>query len=109
MTIAGIFDAIKYIWESQAIIKVKTSKGHSRKFINAAIINDVVRIVYLFSMDKLDWYLMISALAAILCMAYMYYQVYRFYPYKTYPKGKKPNIFLYMWNSFLPNNLRPRL
>ena len=109
MTITGIFDAIKYVWEAQAIMKVKTSKGHSRKFINAAIINDVVRIAYLLICPKLDYYLLISAFVAIGCMLYMYWQVYWFYPYRTYKNGKKPNLPLYIINSLLPNSIRKRL
>ena len=105
MTISGIFDGIKYFWEAQAIIKIKSSRGHSRKFINVAIINDIVRIAYLISCPVLDWYLFISALVAIICMFYMYIQVYWYYPYI----GKRANIFAYIWNSILPNNIRPQL
>lgn len=105
MTITGIFDGIKYLWEGQAIIKVKTSKGHSRKFINVAIVNDIVRILYLVTCPVLDWYLLISALVAIICMIFMYVQVYWYYPYI----GKRANIFSYIWNSLLPNNIRPQL
>lgn len=105
MTVTGVLDAIKYVWGGQAIIKAKTAKGHSRKFINVAIANDVVRIVYLLACPKLDWYLLISALVAIVCMCYMYWQVYWYYPYKH----KRVGLLKYFWNSLLPNEVRPHL
>ena len=64
LTITGILDAYKYHWEASSIRKVKTARGHSRKFINAAILNDVVRIIYLVAFQW-DIFLIISSVVAI--------------------------------------------
>ena len=84
LTITGVFDAIKYHWSASAIRKAKTAKGQSRKFINAAIINDAIRIIHVILLP--DWYLMISSLIAIIFMLEHYVMVYKYYPYKHYPK-----------------------
>lgn len=110
LTITGIFDAVKYHWSAAAIRKARTAKGQSRKFINAAILNDIIRIIHVILIP--DWYLLISSLIAIVFMLEHYLAVYQYYPYKTYPKNKiiqKPNIFRYIWNSLLPNRIRKKL
>jgi len=109
LTISGIFDSIKYHWASQKIRQVKTAKGQSRKGINAAIINDGIRIGYCFLIK--DIYLIISSILAMICMLECFYTIYTYYPYRM--RGcynfKKPNIFLYLINSILPNSIRKRL
>jgi len=106
----GYFDAIKYVWEGRAIKNAKTARGHSRKFINVAIVNDIVRFVY--GCLLVDFYIVVSSLTALVCMTYMFLQLYYYYPYKHYPKMQsvqRPNILLYTWNSILPNRIRKRL
>lgn len=110
LTITGILDAWKYRWESNAIRKAKTAHGHSRKFINAAILNDIVRIIYL-SFFQWDIFLIISSLVAIVCMIEMWCAVYWYYPYRkrNQKRFKRPNLITYTINSFLPNSIRKRL
>jgi len=109
LIITGIFDAIKYIWEAKKIAEVGTAKGHSRKFINMALTNDLMRITY--SILIVDFYLMFINAIALFCMFKLWYTIYLYYPYKQ--RGlvgfKKPNVFLYMINSILPNTIRKRL
>ena len=109
MIITGFFDAYKYIWESQAIRRIKTAKGHSRKFINVAMTNDIVRLIYLFI--KPDLFLITVTFIALFAMGYMFWTIYIFYPYRH--RGltgfKRPNLFIYYINSILPNSIRRRL
>ena len=110
LTITGVFDAVKYHWQAMSIRKVQLARGHSRKFINAAIINDLVRLVY-FIYVKPDLYLLVSSIVAIICMVELYGVIYIYYPYRM--RGcfnfKRPNLLLYIINSFLPNQNRKRL
>lgn len=109
LTITGILDAIKYHWSASKIRKRQSAKGHSRKFINAALANDLVRIVHCFLLP--DWYLVVSSLLALIFMLEHWCMVYWYYPYRM--RGcynfKKPNILLYLINSVLPNRIRKRL
>ncbi len=115
MTITGFFDAYKYHWQAQSIKKIKLAKGHSRKFMNAAINNDRARIFYLclfgYIYGKLDWYLLSSSLFAIIFMLECWYIIYLYYPYRH--RGligfKRPNILIYFINSILPNRIRRKL
>lgn len=110
LVITGILDAVKYHWEARKIAEVKTAKGHSRKFINAAVINDIVRVIYLII--HFDLYLLISSLVAIVFMLEMWWMIYIYYPYETYPRKKivkRPNLFQYTINSLTPNKLRRHL
>lgn len=110
LTITGIFDAIKYHWQAISIRKVGLAKGHSRKFINVAIVNDLIRLVY-FIFIKPDVYLLVSSIVALICMFELYGVIYWFYPYRM--RGclnfKRPNIFIYLINSLLSNKIRKRL
>jgi len=107
--ITSIFDSIKYYWAAQKIKEVKSAKGASRKFLNAAILNDLVKLVY--SIVIMDIFIFSSSILALITMSYNYIMVYKFYPYKY--RGligfKKPNILLYIINSLLPNQIRKKL
>jgi hypothetical protein len=109
LIITSIFDAIKYAWQAQKITSIGTARGHSRKFLNAAILNDIVKLGY--GIIIFDVFIIISSVSALATMLYNYYIVYKFYPYRG--RGllhfKKPNIFVYIMNSLLPNKLRKRL
>ena len=109
LIITGIFDAWKYTWEAKKIKQVGTAKGHSRKFINMAVTNDLVRITY--SLIIMDLYLIFINSIALACMINLWITIYRFYPYRMRgcPNFKKPNIFLYLINSLLPNQIRKKL
>jgi len=109
LIITSLFDAWKYIWQSKAIKKVGTAKGHSRKFINAAIFNDIIKLCYGFII--LDIFIITSSILALVTMGYNFYIIYKYYPYRC--RGldgfKKPNILYYIINSIIPNRLRKRL
>jgi len=109
LIVTSIFDAIKYSLQAAKIRKTKTAKSQSRKFINFAILNDIVKLAYGFAI--MDWFIIVSSLLAIGCMIDLWYTTYIFYPYKC--RGltgfKKPNIILYLINSLLPNSIRKRL
>jgi len=109
LIITSIFDAIKYSLQAAKIRKTKTAKSQSRKFINFAILNDVVKLGYGYVI--IDWFIIISSLLAIGCMLDLWYTTYIYYPYRC--RGltgfKKPNILFYLINSILPNSIRKRL
>lgn len=109
LTITGIYDGYKYHWIAAAIRKAGTAKGQSRKFINAAIINDIIRIIHCFII--LDWWLIASSVFALIFMIEHWITIYYYYPYRNRSRFgfKKPNIFLYLINSLLPNKIRKKL
>ena len=105
----GILDGWKYIWQAQGVIKARTAKGHSRKFLNAAIGNDLIKMLYAVCIK--DIFIFSTSVLALISMCYNYYIVYKFYPYRC--RGlmgfKRPNILLFLINSALPNRIRKRL
>jgi len=105
----SILDAIKYHWNASKIRSVHSSKGHSRKFINVAILNDVVRTAYGISVH--DWYIVASSLLAIIFMIELFISIYIYYPYKNRYRHnfQRPNLFLYFINSVLPNSWAKKL
>jgi hypothetical protein len=109
LVVTSIFDAIKYTLQANKIRHTKNAKSQSRKFINFAIVNDIVKFYY--GVIILDWFIIVSAILAIICMLDLWITTYRFYPYKM--RGclnfKRPSVFIYLVNSILPNRLRKRL
>lgn len=109
LIITSLFDAWKYIWAAQSIIKIKTAKGHSRKFLNAAIFNDIIKLTY--GCIIFDVFIILSSILALVTMCYNYFTVYKYYPYRC--RGldgfRKPNLFYYIINSLTPNLIRKRL
>lgn len=106
----GYLDAVKYVLEGNKIKDNKSSKGHSRKFINIALGCDIYRLYYFFFIDR-NYYVLATAFLALISMSYMWAQLYLWYPYKH--RGlcnfKRPSLFIYTINSILPNRLRRRL
>ena len=109
LIITGLFDSWKYVWQSQKIIRTRCAKGQSRKFINVAIFNDMVRIAY--ALIIVDYYILATSLFVFFCMIHLLIVTYIYYPYRG--RGlhnfKRPNFILYMINSILPNTIRKRL
>lgn len=105
----SIFDAVKYSLQAHKIRKIKTAKAMSRKFINFALMNDIIKLLY--GILIFDWYIIISSVLALVCMIDLFYTIYLWYPYRM--RGcsnfKRPNIFLYTINSILPNTIRKKL
>jgi cbb3-type cytochrome oxidase subunit 3 len=107
--LTSIIDAIKYHWNAVKIRNVNSAKGHSRKFINAAILNDIVRMAYGFSIH--DWYIVASSALAMIFMCELFFVIYWYYPYRKRNRKdfKRPGILPYLWNSILPNDKTKRL
>ena len=103
-------DGYKYHIEARSLKKAGVAKGRSRKFINYAWTADAYMIVYLIR-HAIDWYLLVSFIMAIFFMTEYWISLYKMYPYRM--RGcsnfKRPNIFIYLVNSILPNKLRKRL
>lgn len=109
LIITSLFDAWKYIWQIKSIKKVGTAKGHSRKFINAAIFNDIIKLCY--GLIILDIFIVTSSILALVTMGYNFYIIYKYYPYRyrNLLNWKRPNIINYFINSILPNSIRKKL
>lgn len=107
--ITSLFDAVKYKWNASKIRKYQSAKGHSRKFINVALLNDIVRLAYGISIH--DLYIILSSILALIFMFELFFMIYWYYPYKyrNLMNFKRPNIFLYLLNSILPNSIAKRL
>jgi hypothetical protein len=107
--ITGCLDAIKYLWEASKVKNAKSAKTHSRKFINCALLNDIVKLAY--GVCLMDIYIILTSIIAIFTMSYLWWQIFLWYPYKQ--RGlinfRRPNVFVYLINSILPNSLRRRL
>lgn len=109
LILTSIFDAIKYYWDAQKIREVGTARGHSRKFLNAAIINDFIKLLY--GIVIMDAFIIISSILALITMIYDFWTVYIFYTYRGRGLNnfRRPGLMLYILNSFLPNKLRRHL
>ena len=57
LILTSILDAIKYSLQANKIRATKTAKSQSRKFINFAILNDLVKLAYGYVI--LDWFIII--------------------------------------------------
>lgn len=106
LIVSGIFNSYKYVWQAQKIKKVKTAKGQSRKFINTALADDIIRISY--SIVIRDLYIFLVSLLAFVTMSYLFFIIYLYYPYRHRGLNnfKRPNLLLYTINSILPNSIR---
>jgi len=106
----GYFDGIKYHFQAQAIRKTKLARGHSRKFINIALGNDKYRLFYFFFIDR-NFYVLLTSIIALVFMIELWITQYKYYPYRM--RGcsnfKRPNIFIYLFNSLISNKIRKRL
>ena len=105
----SILDALKYSIQANKIKRERTAKSMSRKFINFAILNDLVKLGY--GLTILDLYIISSSILALICMIQLFYTIYIFYPYRCRGLNgfKRPGILTYTINSALPNKLRKRL
>ena len=105
----SIFDAIKYTVQARKIQQIKSAKTMSRRFINWALSNDIIKLIYGIIIG--DLYIILSSLLSLICMTHLWIVIYLYYPYKH--RGlvnfKRPNVFLYFINSLIPNSLRKRL
>jgi len=109
LVFTSIFDAVKYSVQARKVWRIQSAQAMSRKFINFAISNDIVKLCY--GIILVDWYIIISSVLALICMFDLFYAIYRWYPYRMRgcPNFKRPNVFLYTINSILPNSIRKKL
>jgi len=109
LIVTSIFDALKYSLQANRIRKVGTAKAMSRRFINWAMMNDIIKLIY--GAIILDIYIALSSLLALICMADLWITIYRFYPYRM--RGcynfKRPSMLRYLINSILSNRIRRKL
>ena len=105
----SIFDALKYSLQARKIRHVGTAKAMSRRFINWAMMNDIIKLIY--GAIILDLYIVLSSVLALICMMDLWFTIYVYYPYKQ--RGlinfHRPNIIAYLINSILPNRIRKKL
>jgi lipid-A-disaccharide synthase-like uncharacterized protein len=108
----SILDSIKYTIQARKIQKEQTAKSMSRRFINFALLNDLVKLTY--GIFIIDYFIIFSSILALICMIHLWWNIYIFYDYKHYPREiniiiQRPNMFVYLWNSILPNQKRKHL
>ena len=105
----SIFDALKYSLQANKIRRVRTAKAMSRRFINWAMMNDIIKLAY--GAIIFDMYIVLSSVLALICMMDLWFTIYVYYPYKQ--RGlinfRRPNIIVYLINSILPNRIRKKL
>lgn len=105
----SILDAWKYEIQNQKILSAKSGKNISRRFINWALLNDIVKLLYGFV--KGDIYIVLTSILSLITMSRMWYSLYKYYPYRN--RGlynfKRPSIWVYFINSLIPNDKRKRL
>lgn len=105
----SILDALKYEIEARKILEVKSAKNRSRKFINWALLNDFIKLGY--GIIIWDFYIVFTSILSLITMCHMFYAQYLYYPYKyrNLLNWKRPNLLIYIINSWLPNSLRRKL
>ena len=105
----SILDALKYELEARKIIEAKSAKNRSRKFINWALLNDLIKFGY--GVVIFDFYIILTSVLSLITMCRMFYAQYLYYPYRFrgLTNFRRPNIFIYIINSWVPNSIRKRL
>lgn len=106
----GIWDAYKYKIMSNKMAKFKSSKEHSRTFLNGSIIYRILLWLYA-SIVLNDWVIKWTCAIALLTLGEAWYTMYIHYPYKGRGLNnfKRPSMLKYAINSLLPNHIRKRL
>jgi len=108
--IMGIWDAYKYKLMSNKIAKLKSSKEHSRTFLNGSIFYRILLWLYAWLVLD-DWVLTWTCTFALYTLLEAFYTMYNHYPYKTrgFSNFKRPSLWVYTINSLIPNKWRKRL
>ena len=106
----GIWDAYKYKIMSNKMLKYKSSKQHSRTFLNGSIFYRILLWLYAWLVLK-DWVIIWTSVIAIFTLVEAWHTLYVYYPYKGRGLNnfKRPSIWKYAINSLLPNRIRKRL
>lgn len=109
LVVLGLLDALKYEWFAKKIIIAGSSREYSRKGINFAIFNAIVRVIYGSVIG--DIYIIGASLVSLVTISYCWWAVYLYYPYRN--RGlihfKRPHPMIYFINSCLPNTIRRKL
>ncbi len=108
--IMGIWDAYKYKIMSNKIAKYKSSKEHSRTFLNGSIFYRILLWIYA-SVVLDDWVITWTCVIALFTLIEAFITMYNHYPYKRrgLKNWKKPSLWTYTINSLIPNQWRKRL
>lgn len=108
--VMGVWDAFKYKIMSNKMAKLKSSKEHSRTFLNGSIIYRFLLWLYAWLVLK-DWVITWTCVIALGTLMEAWYSMYLWYPYKTrgFKNFKRPTLLKYAINSLLPNHIRKRL
>lgn len=108
--VTGILDAYKYKLISNKISRLKSSKEHSRTFLNVSIIYRLLLLIYGFFVLE-DWVITWGCLIALYTLSETFIAMYNHYPYKRrgLKNFRKPSLLKYTINSLLPNHIRKRL
>ena len=106
----GIWDAYKYKIMSNKIAKLKSSREHSRTFLNGSIIYRILLWLYAWVVLE-DWVITWTCVIALFTLLEAFVIMYNHYPYKGrgLKNWKKPSLLKYTINSLLPNHIRKRL
>lgn len=109
LVVTGVFDGIKYHWLAVAIRKIKTAKGQSRKFVNAALAKDLVMFAYMATNP--DWYIILMNFIGFVFTVELLITIYIYYPYRyrNLLNFKRPSFWKYFINSWQSNKTRKRL
>ena len=110
LLIISLADSYKYKMISNKIAKLKSSREHSRTFLNISIIYRILLFIYSFFVLK-DWVITWSCVIALYTLGEAFIAMYNHYPYKTrgFKNFKRPSLWKYTVNSLLPNHIRKRL
>lgn len=106
----GIWDAYKYKIISKKMARLKSSKEHSRTFLNGSIIYRILLWLYAWLVLD-DWVITWTCVIALFTLGEAWHTMYITYPYKTrgFKNFKRPSMLKYTINSLLPNQIRKRL
>ena len=109
LIISGIYDGYKYHWLAVAIRKAGTAKGQSRKFVNAALVKDIV--IFLYMIVKFDLYILSMTFVGFIFTIELLITIYYYYPYRyrNLNHFKRPSFWVYFINSCISNKIRKRL
>ena len=106
----GIWDAYKYKIMSNKMARLKSSKEHSRTFLNGSIIYRILLWLYAWLVLD-DWVITWTCVIALFTLIEAFITMYNYYPYKRRGLNnfKKPSLLTYTINSLIPNIWRKRL
>jgi len=109
LVLTSILDSLKYEIQTQKMLKAKSSKNISRRFINWALLNDLVKLAY--GVVIFDIYIVLTSCLSLITMCHFWYVQYLFYPYikRGLINFRRPSIWKYFVNSLQRNSKRKRL